>query len=569
MIRRVRLANFKRFVDQTFELDETTVLAGPNNSGKSTLLQAITLWKDALELWVAKRHDATRASKRTGVGIGRLSCNAVPVRDVNLLWNDRVVSGGNGPGATRLLEIAVEGESNGEAWACALEFQFAHHELAYVRPLAAKDMASQELDAFPPPAAKELQVLRAPALSGVRRDEPLHAPGMQNLIVGENRTGDMLRNLLWEIGGPLDPNRSAWESLTTHLRELFGIELLPPAYSASEPYIRCEYREAGRDRPLDLSSAGSGTLQVAMLLAFLYRRPGTVLLLDEPDAHQHVILQRDVYVLLRKIARQRDGQLIIATHSPTMMEATSPERILSFAGGTPRALRTRAERDRTVEALRHLTTTELLLGRDVGAVLYVEGQSDERILREWARVLGHPLQAFFRHAYVRWLGGRSLAYAKEHHFALHGAFPGIPAVCLLDGNTRDAPDRETTRLGMEVLRWKRYEIENYLLHPAAIARFVGSPEAAQNVDREFGRRVLPGAELFGDSINLVRVKGSTEFLLPLLEAVGQSTRKADLHLIASVMNAEEIHPEVVEKLDRMADVLGGGQADAEAPRSPT
>ena len=269
MIRRVRLANFKRFVDQTFELDCTTVLAGPNNSGKSTLLQAIALWKDALDLWVAQRRDATRTVRRTGVGINRLSCNAVPVRDVNLLWNDRVVSGGNGPGATRLLEIAVQGESGGEPWACGL-----------------------------------------------------------------------LRNLLWEIGGPFNPDRSAWESLTEHLGELFRIELRPPAYSASEPYIRCEYREAGRDRPLDLSSAGSGTLQVVMLLAFLYRSPGTVLLLDEPDAHQHVILQRDVYALLRKIAHERNGQLIIATHSPAMLEATEPERVLSFTGASPRALRT-------------------------------------------------------------------------------------------------------------------------------------------------------------------------------------------------------------------------------------
>ena len=332
MIRHVRLANFKRFRDQTFELDAVTVLAGPNNSGKSTLLQAITLWKDALDLWVAQRHDATRTAKRTGVGINRLSCNAVPVRDVNLLWNNRVLSGGNGPGATRLLEIAIEGESDGASWTCALEFQYAHHELAYVRPLGAKDMAGQELDAFPPAAARELQLVRAPALSGVRRDEPLHAPGMQNLIVGENRTGDMLRNLLWEIGGPFNPDRSAWESLTAQLRDLFQIDLLPPAYSASEPYIRSEYREAGRDKPLDLSSAGSGTLQVMMLLAFLHRSPGTVLLLDEPDAHQHVILQRDVYALLRKIARERDGQVIIATHSPTILAATEPERILSFAG---------------------------------------------------------------------------------------------------------------------------------------------------------------------------------------------------------------------------------------------
>lgn len=355
------------------------------------------------------------------------------------------------------------------------------------------------------------------------------------------------------------------KSLVGHVRNLFRIELLEPAYSAAEPYIRSEYREAGGKRPLDLASAGSGTLQVILLLAFLHRRRGTVLLLDEPDAHQHVILQRDVYALMRRIARDRDGQVIMATHSPAMLEATEPERILSFAGVSPQPLRTEAERDRTVEALRRLRTTDLILGHEAGTVLYVEDQSDERILRAWARVLDHPLRAFLSHAYVYWLRGRSLAHAKEHHFALHGALPGIPAVCLLDGDNREAPARETTRLGMEVLRWERYEIENYLLYRRSVARWLSSPAAADEVEREFGKRMLPGTEVFGDSIDLVRVKGSTEFLMPLLEAVGHPTKKSDLYLIAEAMKPEEIHPEVVRKLDRMAEVLNRTNRGAPSP----
>ena len=565
MIRRVQLTNFKRFRDQSFELDDSVVLAGPNNSGKSTLMQAIAWWKEALDLWNAKRADAPRSARRTGVGVNRLRCNSAPVRDLNLLWNERLVSGGNGPGPTRLMAIAVEGVADGKPWTCALEFHYAHQELAYVRPLGARDMADDELDAFPPPAAAELDVVRVPALSGVRRDEPLHAPGMRRLIVGESRAGDMLRNLLWEIGGPLNPDRTEWESLFGHIRELFRIELLEPAYSAAEPYIRSEYREAGGKRPLDLASAGSGTLQVILLLAFLHRRRGTVLLLDEPDAHQHVILQRDVYALMRRITRERDGQVIMATHSHAMLEATEPERILSFAGISPRALRTEAERDRTVEALRQLRTTDLILGHEAGAVLYLEDQSDERILRAWAGVLDHPLRAFLSHAYVYWLRGRRLAHAKDHHFALHGTLPGIPAACLLDGDNREAPTRETTRLGMEVLRWERYEIENYLLHPRSVARWLSAPAAAEEVEREFGKRMLPGTEVFGDSIDLVRVKGSTEFLMPVLEAVGHPTNKSDLYLIAEAMKPDEIHPEVVQKLDRMAEVLNRSNRGAPSP----
>ena len=233
--------------------------------------------------------------------------------------------------------------------------------------------------------------------------------------------------------------------------------------------------------------------------------------------------------------------------------------------GTPRALHTGAERDRTIEALRQLNTTDLLLGQDVGAVLYVEDQTDERILRAWAKVLDHPLQAFFSHAYVHWLRGCRLEHAKEHHFALHGAFPEIPAVCLLDGDNLEAPERETTRLGMEVLRWQRYEIENYLFHPDAIARFLNFPLSIESVQREFWNMVPPGAAPFGDSPVFVRSKGSTELVIPLLKAVGHPTNKSDLHLIAEAMKPEEIHPDVVKKLDRMAEVLSRSNPGAPTP----
>ena len=569
MIRRVRLGSFKRFRDQSFELDGSVVLAGPNNSGKSTLLQAIATWKFGLDHWVAQREGGSKGVKRTGVAITRRDFTAVPIREMNLLWKDRVVSGGKGPGASRFLEIEVEGGSGGEEWRCGLEFQYANREMVYVRPLGAKEMGADDINAFPPQAAKDLQVVHVPALFGIQRDEPRHERGMQDLLIGQGRSGDILRNLLLEVGDRTESHRappeSAWESLAGHIRDLFRIQLMPPSYSPGQPYITCQYREwsgesssnpkSPRYRPLDLASAGSGTLQVLLILAFLHARPGTVMLLDEPDAHQHIILQRDVYALLGKIARERESQVIMATHSPTILDATEPEQVLSFAGKSPRPLRSGEDRDGTVKALERLDTTDLLLGQDVGAVLYVEDQSDELVLRAWAKVLDHPMQEFFSHAYVHWLGGRNLVRAKEHHFGLYGAFPGIPAVCLLDGDNREAPSRETTRLGLEVLRWRRYEIENYLFHPDAINRFLDFPLGVENVQREFASRILPGTDLFGDSVNLVRVKGSTEFLMPLLDAVGRPIAKRDLYLIAEAMTPEEIHPEVVRKLDRMAAAL--------------
>ena len=75
MIRRVRLGSFKRFRNQSFELDDSIVLAGPNNAGKSTLLQAIATWKFGLDHWLAQREGGSRVSSgrawRSPGGISR------------------------------------------------------------------------------------------------------------------------------------------------------------------------------------------------------------------------------------------------------------------------------------------------------------------------------------------------------------------------------------------------------------------------------------------------------------------------------------------------------------------
>lgn len=553
MIRRVTIRNFKRFLEQEFDLEDSVVLAGPNNSGKSTLLQAVATWKLALDRWVAQRAGG-KAVKRSGVAIPRSDITAVPLREMNLLWEDRKVTGPQGmSGVRRLIEIIVEGEASGESWECGIELQYANRELAYARPKNAKDLDRKAIQNFPPNAAKQLAIVHVPPLSGIERDEPRRDRGMQDLLVGQGRPGEILRNLLLEIA--VSGKTEHWRALAQHVHDLFRIELVEPAYAPAQPYIVCEYREPGRSRRLDLSNAGSGTLQVLLLLAFLYARPATVILLDEPDAHQHIILQKQVYDLIRKVARDRGGQVIIATHSEVVLDATAPNRVLGFFGDSSHVLTSKTERDGLREALKRVTTTDLVLGQEVGGVLYVESETDERILKEWAQILDHPAQQFFGRPFVHWLGGRSVREAKAHFFAMRAVFPAMRGLCLLDGDNRDEPDKETTDAGLGILRWRRYEIENYLLQPEAIVRFVDFPLKGPQVHQAFSKQVPQGTDLFGEHVALTRIKASDEFLLPLLKDIERSTPKRDLYLLAAKMREEEIHPEVREKLDRIAESL--------------
>ena len=129
------------------------------------------------------------------------------------------------------------------------------------------------------------------------------------------------------------------------MRDLFGVALEAPV---SAPGATPHHLRIPRHRvPAvpDISNAGSGTLQVLLILAFFHARRASVVLLDEPDAHQHVVLQKQVYERIRKASAARKGQLIVATHSEVLLDATDPENVVGFFASGPRPLAD--HRDRT------------------------------------------------------------------------------------------------------------------------------------------------------------------------------------------------------------------------------
>src|SRR3990172_5501358 len=147
MLTKLVIRNFKRFGDVEIELGNPVVFIGPNNSGKTTALQALALWDIGLRRWTEKRADREAPGKRPGVTINRRDLMGVPVPDANLLWRDLHVREGERVGGkthTRnvRIDIVVEGVTDGVAWTCGLEFDYANEESFYCRPLRLSEEAA-------------------------------------------------------------------------------------------------------------------------------------------------------------------------------------------------------------------------------------------------------------------------------------------------------------------------------------------------------------------------------------------------------------------------------------------
>ena len=112
MIRAVTIRRFKRFEEVKFELTgRHVVLAGPNNMGKTTILQAIAAWSLAFQRWKELNDFQRHGGYYTKAPIARQAFSAVPLRRFDLMWANRDYTGS--------MEIEIEST---DAWTITMEF---------------------------------------------------------------------------------------------------------------------------------------------------------------------------------------------------------------------------------------------------------------------------------------------------------------------------------------------------------------------------------------------------------------------------------------------------------------
>jgi predicted ATPase len=90
--------------------------------------------------------------------------------------------------------------------------------------------------------------------------------------------------------------------------------------------------------PIELLSSGEKQMLLMIGFAVAFLRPGGILLIDEPDLHIHMSMVSQLMETLELIVQERDGQLIVASHSTLVWDwfSSDEERIeLSTWRGIP------------------------------------------------------------------------------------------------------------------------------------------------------------------------------------------------------------------------------------------
>lgn len=169
MLTKLICRNFKNFGEVEIELGNPVVFIGPNNSGRTTALQALALWEIGLKRWHENRKGKTNPERRLGVVINRRDLISVPVPNARLIWRNLQVRDAQ---KNVRIDIIVEGVTAGSEWKCGLEFDYANQESFYCRPLRVSEGDGKVSGRMPiPDEAGNLSVAFLPPMSGLASNE--------------------------------------------------------------------------------------------------------------------------------------------------------------------------------------------------------------------------------------------------------------------------------------------------------------------------------------------------------------------------------------------------------------
>lgn len=339
IINAVRIRNFKRIADTRIELGPITYLVGGNNSGKSSVLQAI--------------HTAVscaQASAELGQQVvAETSLRYSPVAEFSLLGHGAQYSNrGDGLRGSVLFEgVPADNEVPSE-FRVEMYKGRNHNNVGVDRSGTSPGFGQVISD------PKKLFSVYVPGLAGVPHREEMSGYAAVFRKAASGDANLVFRNII-RLLSERDQLRALEELLESVLKTpvSFLVRYNPDRDLYVDVRLATGDSIASKDHlPVDLW--GTGILQITQIFAYVLLFKPALLLVDEPDSHLHPSRQKALGVALEKIATDAKCKVIVSTHSRHLITGASD------------AVKVVWMKDGTVEADDRRDLTALLM--DLGAL---------------------------------------------------------------------------------------------------------------------------------------------------------------------------------------------------------
>lgn len=498
-IKKIKINNFMKYRDTTFELHPNMILlVGGNNSGKTTLLHALATWEFCKTVLIYEKSPKALLNDFRGDGYGITIDDFTPINlpSFKSLWTNLTATSGY----TLSIKCYWDDNTGNEKF---LEISLAlAQERLYIKPTASNLV---EGDVLP-------KIAYLPTFAGIGSKEQWFSKAYRNKLIGQGLAGAILRNQIMELwlqniklrnerkNGHMRLSdadlkyireNDPYDILNQYVFKVFQGVLYPKRFDPEfHTHVQINFRKGEikgkRFAPFtkynerDIMMEGRGFLQWLSVLTFVLTPDINVLLLDEPDSHLHCVLKSELFDDLKQIAAKQLKQVIVATHSSEVIKAFDYAEILSIIKGKPKYL---TEEEGKCLVLSSLGTEFFpsleSLQRNKKAFL-VENNSDAKFLE----IFCNKFDTWPDNITI-WATATKHKERKAFYNFLRNSITDLKVLSLNDRDNRNYSDITKSlhdnqypndvhdgNCELRCRTWRRWEMESYLVCPEAIARLV-------------------------------------------------------------------------------------------------
>lgn len=456
VIKKLTLQHYRKFSNTSFHLGNVNVLVGPNNCGKTSVLNAVRLLFSIVAGNFEGPKGKAKFHKRF---IDVADIAAVP--DAWELWTGKSKSKGD-------FVIGVQFDAGPEV-SLRLKWQFGQvHASADIK--AADSYSGDDLNKL-----FGRKVVYIPGLVGLLVQEPYVTPGRRAALSSEARYSEVFRSSLLHLR---TTDKKQITRINKILKESFGLHLSTIEFDAQKDvYVRVMYEHDGVEH--DIASAGSGLQQVIQLLTYVYLHRPDIILIDEPDAHLHPQLQGTVGQVIRQITTDLGAQVLVSTHSPEVIDGFSLSEVFFVDAAKP-TVKPLSSESQYISALAEagVVTSSSLSRLSVLPDRLVIEDALVPIYRRIDEVLGTKVMAS-TDGYVKARGVSKFPTVNEVYEAVRSV-TGKKINLHFIQDSDGLPDRylgyqreQHKGKGLKVEILARHEIENYLLDAKTLKAALG------------------------------------------------------------------------------------------------
>jgi putative ATP-dependent endonuclease of OLD family len=300
---------------------------------------------------------------------------------------------------------------------------------------------------------------------------------------------------------------------------------------------------------------GAGIRESLRLILDLELEPSDIVLLEEPEVHLHPGLEFAIHSYLQE--KSKTKQFFLTTHSTNFIDTLSPQNIylMSRNGSGVSICERLTEGDAPIKIPAELgirLSTVFMFDK----IVFVEGPSDEAVLREIAKTIGVDLNGAGV-AFIH-MGG----VANFTHYAAQATLDllsrrRVRMWFVVDRDERDEQEVKsmTDRLDerAELCVLERRELENFLIEATAVRKFILHKTNTEPTLVQYQNAINKASDELREKV--VDIYLEKELLAPVFlrgrgveGSIGARIESAKKHLEARVQSIEETKIKLTEKL---------------------